>query len=131
MRVLLRSLCCCLYCTPAGSEVWPQSTLSDRIIKAGNGVKPFIQPASVDQLEPRTVATLPSRQESPILGWVLLASPLDSLPAGLDAMVWFVCQGLGLKPASQGCWVNIGFESMWKNVKMLSCIQFTQCCLFL
>lgn len=116
---------------PAGSEVWPQSTLSDRIIKAGNGVKPFIQLASVDQLEPRTVATLPARQESPILGRVLLASPLDLLPAGLDAMVWFVCQGLGLKPASQGCWVNIGFESMWKNVKMLSCIQFSQYCLFL
>ncbi|KAL7864847.1 hypothetical protein AOLI_G00162670 [Acnodon oligacanthus] len=54
-------------------------------LKQGNGVKPFIVPASVEQLEPRTVATLPARWESPILGW-LRASPPEIRPPTLRAL---------------------------------------------
>jgi len=43
--------------------------------------EPFIVAVSVYQLEPRTVSTLPSQQENPILGRTLLGSPLDLLPA--------------------------------------------------
>lgn len=70
------------------------------------------------------MATLPAQWESPILGYLLLASPLDWLPVALAALAWFVCQGPRLKRASQGTWVNIGFESLRKNVKMLNSIDF-------
>lgn len=50
-------------------------------LKWGGGTKPFIVAVSVYQLEPRTVSTLPSQQENPILGRTLLGSPLDLLPA--------------------------------------------------
>lgn len=114
--------------TSLTSRVWSTDTigpLSDGIIKAGGiaWVLSYIGPLWTS-LRPGTVATLPALWESPILGRLLLTSPLYWLPVVLVALAWFVCQDPGLKTAMQGSSVNIGFESRRKNVKMLNSIDF-------
>jgi len=59
-----------------------KSKFVDRLLAKNSDMEePFIVAVSVYQLEPRTVSTLPSQQENPILGRTLLGSPLDLLPA--------------------------------------------------
>lgn len=114
-----------VHLSPAGSGVQTQLALSHGIIKSG-GIAWALSYAGPlwTSLRPGTVATLPSQWESPILGRLLLASPLGRLPAARAALAWFVCQDTGLKAAMRGSLVNIGFESWRKNVKMLNSIDF-------
>lgn len=82
----------------------------------------FIHQASVDQLETRDsgCSACPVGEPHPGQAIVGLTPRLAACGSGC---IGLICMP-GLKTAMQGSWVNIGFESWRKNVKMLNSIDF-------
>lgn len=131
MRVPPQFPSCCLHCTPAGPKVRPQSTLSDRIIKAGEWRQAFHSACfcGAAWAQDSGHSAGPVGEPHPGQGIVGLSPWLAACCSGC---IGLVCMP---RPWTKVCLAGVlGQYWFWehvKNVKMLSCIHFPQFCLFL